>query len=296
MVASFGVGPDGIHDVHGLPCSGLRRLEVAGDSALALWRQLAQIFPTTHLWPVIVGDGFQSPWGTPFYYGLDEDDEDEPLDDWPPAPEGILADAEKLPFDQWVARERDPLYHAEVWTQRAEKVKKIPNSDDFVAFCLRTANEYRNVTWDVKDASEYEWPAPGRVDLQETPKTALTFDDDYNYVALDKCGIVFCPVDHPWQVPAMMPFLMQEEEELSAHVSAIRWLQENFGAQLLAIGDRTLEFIPTKRPTSELAAMELAIMINSYANCPATANVNIIVEDWALYLRDSPIWSFCWSN
>jgi hypothetical protein len=271
------------------------RFEVAGDRAFDAWRQLKDISTAPRYWPVIVGEQFQPPWGAPFFFDDDEDDRH------PPSAAEILSAAEALPFDRWVARQRNPRYHAELWLRRAEKVAHIAGSDSYVEFCRKTANEYLTNPPRYKQASDYDWPDPAIATLTSVPKSALTFDDDYNYLPLDQCGIVLCQAEEPWQAPAHLLFTMNGEaddevEEYSHHAAALRWFAEHFGVALIGVCDRTIDFLPARRPRNRIEAMELAVMVNSYANSPSGANVNADVPHFASYLLESPIWSFSWAD
>lgn len=85
-------------------------------------------------------------------------------------------------------------------------------------------------------------------------------------------------------------------EEHAHHVAALRWLGEHFGVELIGVCDRTIDFLPCKPSRNRLEVMKLAVMVNTYANSPSTANVNIDVPDFAVYLLQSTIWSLSWCD
>lgn len=271
------------------------RLEVAGDAAFEAWRQLREIDSSPRLWPVIVGEEY--PWSSSFFLDDDESDGNEQA----PGFAEIVSAAQDTPFDRWVARERDPRYHAEKWSRRAQRAAEIPGGESFAQFCRDTADRYMAMPLQHKPASEYSWPEPEFAKTTSVPTSTLTFDDDYNYVPLGQCGIVLCPAEEPWHVPAHLLYTMNEEaddllDEHAHHVAALRWLGEHFGVELIGICDRTIDFLPRRPPRNRLEAMELALLVRTYANSPSTANVNIGVPDFAVYLLQSRIWSLSWGD
>ncbi len=268
-------------------------LEVAGEVAFDAWRQLRDIDSSPRLCPVIIGE--ELPWSSSYFLDDDEPDGNEQT----PGFAEIVSAAEDMPFDRWVARERDPRHHAARWTRKAEEAMQIPGADDYVQFCQDMANRYMTNPPHYKPADEYAWPEPEFAKTTDVPSSTLTFDDDYNHVPLDQCGILLCPAEEPWHVPAHLLYAMNGEsddllEEHALHVAAVRWLGDQFGVELIGICDRTIDFLPGKPPRNRLEAMELAVLVRTYANSPSTANANIDVPDFAVYLLQSRIWSFSW--
>ena len=108
--------------------------------------------------------------------------------------------------------------------------------------------------------------------------------------------VLMVPAKSSWEVPAYLYYsTLSYERPPQAHVAALRWLHERFGAELVGVEDRVLEVIPRRRPTAPKEAVEAADKIVAYSHCPITSENEIAsVPELALYLMASEYWTFCW--
>jgi len=291
----------------GLPERELLRIDVPGSDAWRLWQHFRARFGGTGFWPVFVGGHY----GTDFVLdhlgftvGSGDDEEETDFDERPPPPlppAAILAAADELPFERWVAQRRDPAWWAEHHLAKAEHIERTTGEKDnpIALHYRRFGDQWRNDPPRDPPVEEYRWPAElDQLPLQVRPATIETLDENYRRILADEAALVFCPVQHGWQVPAHLPFDPVEDSERppSLHVAFLRWLSEHWGAALIGIGDRTLDVLPKRHPASEREALLLAKDVSSYAFEPITGDVNCKVPQWAAFLKHSPFWSFCFAD
>jgi hypothetical protein len=290
-----------------LPERELLRIDVPGKDAWRLWQHFRARFADTGVWPVTVGgfNGIDTVLRLLGFSVDNGDDEEEMEFDGPlpppPSPAAILASAEELPFERWVAQRRDPEWWVQNLLIKAEHAERVTgDKGNPLALHYRNfADQWRTDPPRDTPIEAYRWPSKSeQLPLQERPATIESLDEKYRRVLADAVALVFCPVKHGWQAPAFLPFDPVDDSELppSLHVAFLRWLSERWGAELIGIGDRTLDVLPGRRPTTEREAMVLAKDVNCYAFEPITGDVNCKVPHWAAFLMHSPFWSFCFAD
>ena len=296
-------------EVRCLHSSSVFQLQLPGTEAVTAWRKFRELLAPIAYRPVIVGD----PNGPEFVLrclGMVVNDDDEEAvenpyqelanriapQDRPITPDEILKAAEEVPFQTWIAQRRDPQWWAQHYTEKAEHLDAIGEIPDLAKLYRRCANEWRDDPPRHLKAEEYTWPDDhSQLDLQELPASITTFTDDYRRAVADSVLMLFVPVSHGWAVPAHLPFAtMDDDRPPESHVAALRWLEDSYGAELLGISDRTLDVWPFSRPTTREEALRLAVDISTYATCPMTGDENTQPPQWAAYLLNSRVWSFCW--
>ena len=78
-------------------------------------------------------------------------------------------------------------------------------------------------------------------------------------------------------------------------MTALKWLAEQFGAELVGIESRILEVIPRNRPSTPVDALHAAALIREYSDCTVTSeNEMTFTDELAVYLMESEFWTFCW--
>jgi hypothetical protein len=287
--------------LEGLPERKLLRFNVPGAGGWRTWQHLRAAAATTGFWPVLIGGHY----GTDFVFHqlgfscgeyADDPDFDEPRP-MPPSPADILTAAECLSFENWVDERHDPNWWSRHYLEKAEHIERITGEQSSITNLYRQfAAEWRDNPPREKPLEEYAWPNESELlPLQQRPATLEALDDKYQRVFAESVALVLCPVSHSWQAPAHLPFDPVEDSDRppALHVSFLRWLADRYGAELIGIGDRTLDVLPLRRPTTQHEAMLLARMIHTYAVCPETGDENTKKPQWAAFLMHSPLWSFC---
>ena len=205
----------------GLPGRELLRIDVPGRDAWRLWLHFRDRFADTGFWPIFVGGHY----GTDFVLdhlgftvGFGDDEEETDFDERPPPPlpPVILTAAEELPFERWVAQRRDPAWWAKQLLAKAEHIEQTTGEkDNPIALHYRSfADQWRHEPPRDPSVEEYRWPAESeQLPLQDRPATIDTLDEKYRRIVADSVALVFCPVQHSWQVPAYLPFDPVEDSE-----------------------------------------------------------------------------------
>jgi hypothetical protein len=288
----------------GLPGRELLRIDVPGRDAWRLWQHFRARFADTGFWPVLVGGHYGANFVCKQLGFSVEIGEDEPMGfegslPPPPPPAAVLSTAEELSFERWVAERRDPQWWSQHYLAKAEHFEREMGENSMSKLYRQFADQWRNAPPFDTPIDEHHWPPESeQLPLQDRPATIETLDEKYRRVLAESVALVFCPIKHGWQVPAYLPFDPVEDSERppSLHVAFLRWLSEHWGAELIGIGDRTLDVLPGQRPATEREALILAKSVRTYAIEPITGDVNIKVPQWAAFLKDSPFWSFCFAD
>ena len=118
----------------------------------------------------------------------------------------------------------------------------------------------------------------------------------FRWPVQDKAAIVLTPALNGWEVPAWTFFGDMEHSRCppQVHVAVGHWLHDGYGAELVGLADRTLEFLPGRRPQSEREALCLAADLRGYAHAICTADINAGVAEIASSLMNSSVWTFGW--
>lgn len=281
-------------------------IDVAGADALARWQSLRAATPATGYWPVIIGNFLGPEAGgsdgaiEAFAEAAQETKESEPqspVDHTRRTTAEILAAARELPFEAWVVRERDPAFQVRQNVLMAEFFDKFPGAERLAEHHRRIAEDWRNAPPREVDPGDYARPKANKNPPQHDLQCVKYFDSVQNEVTLAETVALLCmPTVHGWEVPAHLFYdHMQHERPAQVHVAALRWLHDQFGAELIGLQDRTLELLPRKRPATWAEAARAADQLTAYSHCPATSENELAsASELAVFLMESAYWSFCW--
>lgn len=88
-------------------------------------------------------------------------------------------------------------------------------------------------------------------------------------IAGERVHIGLIPAAAGWEVPALLAWSGAEQVDLGGpeHLAVLRFWHETYGADLVSLGQETLEFLVADPPTEARGAFELAVQ--QYAYCPA---------------------------
>jgi hypothetical protein len=110
---------------------------------------------------------------------------------------------------------------------------------------------------------------------------------------------IYCallPTAHSWEAPAFFRFGGWSDCPFAEeHVAVARTWQEEFGAEIIAMTDATLEFAVSRPPTTRAAAEELAMKQFAYCGDIVTKGTGSI-RHLAASLLEAPYWFFWWER
>jgi hypothetical protein len=307
-IEALGPKTTGLHPVMGFPRGPFWKTTVPGAEAFRCWQVLRDRVNATGYWPVVVG-GSPGP-GTEYAEGR--------LESWAenwsapeivageevPArePEARLGDlftaADPLFFERWGSEVNDPQRRVEKYLRDAEKAERRGQAE-YARFLRNQAESWKNAPPKrPMDPDDVQLP-PAVID--NPPQQELSciqwFDPDtFESKVADEVVMLFVRAGHTWEVPAHLLYTTKEGERTpDIHVAALKWLSDRHGAELVGIDDRVLEVVPRRRPRNKTEAVTSAAILGTYASCPITSeNERASLEDWAWYLMQSKLWSFCW--
>jgi hypothetical protein len=297
--------PD-LRSIEGLVGTPYWRLRVPGSEALVIWQGLRDQAGATGFWPVIIGD----------YSGVGSDvvidrflDDARSLHEATPeqlqfmgayaTPAEVLAAAQAWPFERWLERQRDPDYQVAEHERQAKYFEGFEGAAGLAKLHREWAASWREQPRWQFVPENYPFPP---TENRNPPQAELHCLQRYNSngppwsIRADSVAILLVPTRFAWEVPAFLGFTTRENELLpQVHVAALRWLFDRFGAELVGLEPRVMEVIPRARPQTPVDALRVAADTCVYSSCPATSqNECASVSELAVYLMESPYWSFSW--
>jgi hypothetical protein len=282
-------------------------LTVAGVDALRAWQHFRDQSFTTGYWPVIVGE-----YGGPAFGGseaaleglLEEVQLSQSLSDdqlhfrrTGRTPSEILELARDRPFEDWIKRQHDSTF------QEQEHLRKALYFDGLGAASLAKlhrewAERWRQTApWTFEPEGYVVPPKVNHSPPQHELHCVKCYDDEKrDAVIAASVTMLFAPTRNSWEVPAFLFYTTKElERPPSVHVAALKWLSDQFQAELVGIEGRILEVIPRLRPGTTLEALNAAAMLREYSDCTVTSeNEMTSIDELATYLMQSDFWTFCW--
>jgi hypothetical protein len=283
-------------------------IAVPGAVAVAAWQSLRDAADTTGHWPVIVGNflGPEAGGSDAVIEAFAEAAQEIQASQEPQGPvpstrrttADILIAANELPFAARVARQRDPAYQIDKNLGYAAHFDRFPGAEQLAKLHRQWAEDWRTrVALPSDDSGACPPPKLNKNPPQHELHCLRWFDSVLGRVTVADSITVLCvPTVHGWQVPAHL-FYEHPQHELPAqvHVAALRWLHDQFGAELIGLQDRTLEFLPRRRPATWTEAVRAADLLCAYSHCPATSeNEGATTAELAVFLLQSTYWSCCW--
>jgi hypothetical protein len=211
--------------------------------------------------------------------------------------EELLKAAEEVPFESWVEQQLDPAFHVQEHLRKARFFDGIANAGVMADHHRAAAESYRGVRRSEFNPNDYVVPpVRNRNPPQHELFSVKCFDLESSRMKIaDTVTMLLVPARQGWEVPAHL-FYATCEGDLppQAHVAALKWLFDRFGAELVGFDSRTLEVIPRTRP-SGVAALRAAFYLGKYSHCSATSeNESAATAELAVYLAESEYWTFCW--
>jgi hypothetical protein len=278
---------------------------VPGSRAVVVWRNLRKSVEETGYWPVIVG---------PQLDPASDSDLDWLAGDVPAiramsdaqlnfrnlrrTPAETLEAAKEVPFEQWAEQQRDPEFHVQDNLRKARYFEGVENAEVMVKHYRQAAERYRELPKEQFDPTDY--PFPPRTNHnppQHEPRCVKRFNvSTLKWEVAEAIAILLVPTRHGWEVPAYTFYSTAEgERPPQVHVVALKWLFDQFGAELLGLDSRMLEVVPQTRPKDRVTALRAAFYLAAYSHCPATSESEMAsTGELARYLMESEYWTFCW--
>lgn len=107
--------------------------------------------------------------------------------------------------------------------------------------------------------------------------------------------LALCPQPQGWQIPTMLRIGGYNDNPTPwEHAAMLRYWQEVWEANVVAVTPSRVELLASRRPTSWEEAFELAQEHVDY--CPDLIRYGgVNLRDLATKLRQDPLWSFWWS-
>jgi hypothetical protein len=304
-IDSLGVEP--LRPVTGFPCE-TWCFDVPGHRAEAVWQRIRSHTIGTGYWPVIIGDyGGSEFGGSPavierFIEGAESirDTTTSQLEflGIRQTPAETLAAAIELPFEKWAERQLDPAFQLEDHFRKARYFDGIEGASSMANLQREFAEHYRNrPKWEFDPEHYPVPPKPNRTKAQHRLHCILRYDAEQpGGVVTESVTILLIPTRNGWEVPAYLSYATCElERQPHVHVAALKWLADEFGAELVGLEDRIIEVVPKRRPRDYRAALLSAAYLCAYSACAATSEYeNASTAEIAVYLTDSIYWTFCW--
>ena len=141
-------------------------------------------------------------------------------------------------------------------------------------------------------------PEPNRTRPQKRLHCTLHYESETrSSVVTDRVSVLFVPARSGWEVPAVLAYsTMEGERPPQVHVAALKWLEDEFAAELIGLSDRVLEVIPRQRPNDYQEALLPGAWLSAYAACTAgSLDESASIEEFAVYLVESDYWGLCWA-
>jgi hypothetical protein len=294
LLRSEGLDPNALGPVVGFEENGVLQLRVPGGRAFDLWQRLSARAGESGHWPVITR--LTEPDRLTELAAPHENDT-EPFSVFT-AGSKALAQAQGLPFEEWLRRQRDPLCQAEEYERKAAQLERLgrPGAEPMINLYRQFAEDWRGrPAWHF-DPAQYPWPEqpvpvlpPGQLHL------LFDFPPGQQRVIVPEAVLLFVPTPDPWEVPAYVLFGgFNSCPPPAVHASALRWLQDRYGGQPAAVGDGTIEVVVERRPTSRDEALRLAENLATYAEEVLACGYRQTRGQVAAYLMECDRWGFWW--
>jgi hypothetical protein len=276
----------------------------SGRQAYAVWQSLRDAAAETGYWPVIAAETVPTDFETTIAGFAGTIDGIHEMSDAQleflqlrRTAEELLKAAEQVPFERWVEQRLDPEFHVQEHLRKARFFDGIPNAGAMADHHRAAAESYRELRRSEFNPHDCVMPpVKNRNPPQHELFSVKCIDRESSRRKIaDTVTMLLVPARHGWEVPAHL-FYSTREGDLppQAHVAALKWLFDRFGAELVGFDSRTLEVIPRTRP-SGVAALRAAFYLGEYSHCPATSeNEAASTAELAVYLAQSTYWTFCW--
>jgi hypothetical protein len=243
-----------------------------GWDVLDLWLELRDLVPRTGRWPLLVGDDYPTNRGQ-FY-----SDGKEPTY---PHYRKFLEKAERIDFAAWLAEQRE----AQIQCIREE----LAHADDddekkYFTSLLKGDEEFHGIDRD-------KWPRKAQPYVFEAIAFELKFTDDMDS---KDTTVALLPVKEGWKAPAIMKWGgWNANPYADLHCAALRYWEQQYGAELVAMTKDELEFRVTKPPRTKKEAMRLAAAQFHYCGDRIGQGEGSLEELAAKLLR-ADAWYFWW--
>jgi hypothetical protein len=258
-------------------------LTVGGYEAVDLWERLRALAPQTGRWPLLVG----SP---------GEEDLPTGREVWA-YEEGGQARLKKAPRFQDILKEAEKIDARALldgwYTQR------IADLEELLAEAVANrygedAEHFRSLLNGPKELRGMErgdWPENAEPNSPWSIAAGITHDRDMQE---RQVTLALLPVERGWEAPAVMKFGGWNECPHPAdHVAVLRYWHEQFGADVVAITNDTVEAMVARPPRSKKAALSLAR--DQYQYCPDIVTQGTYTLDTlAAGLLRGEAWYFWW--
>lgn len=283
-------------------------VRVPGTDALRVWERLRAEAALTGYWPLIIGN-----YGGPECGGSDEAikslaESAREVPELPTeeleflglkrTPQETLDAASACPFECWAELQRDPDFQVRDHLRKAAYFDRFPGAASIAQLHRDTAERWRNQTRWVFRPENYSVPPKDNHSPPQQELHCITYHDSASRktVIAESVSVLLVPTPHGWEAPAYLSYTTKENERLpQVHVAALKWLHERFGAELVGLEDRVLEVVPQARPATANDALRAAALLTAYSGCTVTSeNELTTIPELALYLMESPYWTFCW--
>jgi hypothetical protein len=276
----------------------------SGRQAEAVWKSFRDAAAETGYWPVLAAVTVPTDFETTVagFEGTIDDiremsDAQLELLQLRRTAEELLKAAEEVPFESWVEQRLDPEFHVQEHLRKARFFDGIQHAGAMADHHRAAAERYRGLRRSQFNPNDYGIPpVKNRNPPQHELFSVKCIDLESSRMKIaDSVTMLLVPTRHGWEVPAHL-FYTTREGDLppQAHVAALKWLFDRFGAELAGLNSRTLEVIPRTRP-SGVAALQAAFYLRAYSHCSATSeNEAASTAELAVYLAESEYWTFCW--
>ncbi len=258
-------------------------LTVGGEVAVNLWERLRALAPQTGRWPLLVGNPGEEDLPTEREVWAYEEGGQARLKKAPRF-QDILKEAEKIDaralLDGW-------------YTQRIAELEELL-ADAVASGYDDEASHFRSLLKGPKDLRGMErgyWPEGAEPTSPWSIAVGMTHDKDMQERPVT---LALLPVERGWEAPAVTKFGGWNQcPHPAEHVAVLRYWHEQFGADVVAITNDTVEVMLARPQRSKKGALQLAR--DQYQYCPDIVTQGTdTIDVLAAGLLRGEAWYFWW--
>lgn len=282
----------------------IRIVEVAGSECFTKMRELRDQYPTTGLYPFLMGSVDEREW----FESADRVTDEQVAE--------IVRAGEALDGED-VLRARRAEYDAimgafeeeetsldeddedEDWEDEGESLADDSDSDEFSDDSPEDFEDEDDGDDDPDDLDEDDFPEDPHWDDDQSVRTGpgsgpVLHKDAITGAVFPKVLIGLAKIAQPWHLPAVLPFGGWNECPTAAeHVAVMKLWHERHGAEITGMSHDTIECTVARPPADPGAAMDLALEQEAYC-CDIVLQAAGSAEELAEELENSTYWYFWW--